>query len=379
MTPDEIYRAAVKRCVAAAVALGASELHEILARCQGADPRLVAACVEELGATSAARRPERGTSGELFVQLPAPDPFRSQWWFTGESVAYLADRVLSTGDEGPIFSLGTPTVGHELFRDGADVLMLDVDQHVVDAVNELSDRAVAQSYDVADDLPEGLGAAFRVAVIDPPWYEDLHRVFIQRALAALVDGGELFCTLPPALTRPDAQEFSNALLGELMRGGHQLLGLERGVLRYVVPRFEEVALGGISGFRALPWRHADLLHVRKCAGASSIHAPHLEKVAIQAFTRSPQEFRVFLLPRQSIDERVVLERLEAYSSNVSTRAHSGDSPDLWTTEKVGVRIGQLEAVAAALKVWQEGARSTEEAIQQLKSCHSDAVARHVVH
>src|SRR6266481_9149367 len=147
MTPEDIHQAAVKRCVAAAIALGASELHEILARCQGADPKLVAACIEERGTMPPTRPIERGASRELFVRLPAPDPFRSQWWFTGESVDRLAGRVLSVGDVERVFSLGTPTVGHELSRDSVDVLILDVDQHVVDAVNELCDRPVARSYD----------------------------------------------------------------------------------------------------------------------------------------------------------------------------------------------------------------------------------------
>ena len=379
MAVEDTHKAAVKNCVTVAVALGISDFQEILVRCQGADPRLVAECYEELGTTHPLKTFERNANRELFLRLPAPDPFRSQWWFTGECIDSLVERISRGSDSPRVLCLGTPTVGHELLRDDFAVLMLDVDQHVVDAVNSLSPSDSARCYDVADHLPDGLSASFRVAVIDPPWYEDIHRVFIKRALDALVDGGELLCSLPPTLTRPDAEKYRDALLGGLMRAGHELLGLESGILSYVVPRFEETAFAEIPGFRATPWRRADLLRLRKRANAASFDVPEVAKVEVEVFTRNPHEFRAFLRHHQSIDEHVVLELLKAYSTNVSTRAHQGESPDLWTTEKTGVLIGQLGAIAAALAIWQDvSVRSTNQAIQQLKSSFPDAVARNVV-
>jgi dGTPase len=386
MTTEENHRAAVKSRVTGAIALGFSEFQDILARCQGADPRLVAACIKELGMAVPSRTFDRNPSRELFVRLPAPDPFRSQWWFTGECVDSLVNRILTGGNASRVLCLGTPTVGHGLLRNGLEALVLDADQHVIDAVNAAGISPAAQCYDVADALPECLNASFGVVIIDPPWYEDEHLVFIQRALTALKNGGELLCTLPPALTRPDAEEFRNTLLRKFITAGHELLGLEPGILSYVVPRFEEVALAKIPGFRAIPWRHADLLRVRKRASAEQIDAPKIRKVAVQVFARSPHEFRVFLLDRQSIDPMVMLEVLDAYSTNVSTRAHGHESPDLWTTEKTGIRIGQLEVIKAALMVWQDVCvRSTDEAIQQLKPrlptsvVGPDVVAKNVVH
>src|SRR5262245_43624426 len=161
MTPEEIHRATVKSHVTATLALGVTDFHEVLARCQGADPQLVDACLKEIGNKTDRRDLERTPTRELFVRLPAADPFRSQWWFTGETVDHLSRRVVAAADTGRILSLGTPTVGHELARAGADVVVLDVDQHVVDAVNERCPRPVAQCYDVADELPEALRTTFR--------------------------------------------------------------------------------------------------------------------------------------------------------------------------------------------------------------------------
>jgi hypothetical protein len=185
MTTEYNHRAAVKSRVTGAMALGFFEFQDILARCQGADPRLVAACIEELGATVPSRTFDRNPSRELFVRLPAPDPFRNQWWFTGECVDSLVSRILTGGEASRVLCLGTPTVGHGLLRNGLEALVLDADQHVIDAVNAAGISPAAQCYDVADALPECLNASFGVAVIDPPWYEDEHFVFIQRALTAL--------------------------------------------------------------------------------------------------------------------------------------------------------------------------------------------------
>ena len=97
-----------------------------------------------------------------------------------------------------------------------------------------------------------------MAVIDPPWYDDVFRAFLGRALWALTENGELFCTLPPRLTRPGIEKFRRDLINELIATGHEVLGLEIARL-YVVPRFEEVALNRLAEFRSIPWRRADLL------------------------------------------------------------------------------------------------------------------------
>ena len=194
---------------------------------------------------------------------------------------------------------------------------------------------------------------FQLAVIDPPWYDDVFRAFLGRALSALADEGELLCTLPPRLTRPGIDDFRRGVIAELIANGYEVLGLEIGKLAYVVPRFEEVALKHLEGFRPIPWRRTDLLHLKKPTTAKPLAIPELEKVPIQGFARSPHEFRVFTRGRRSLDPEVIVERLDAYSSNISTRAHAGELPDLWTTEKFGARVGRLEEVVAVLEVWQD--------------------------
>jgi dGTPase len=381
MTPEELHRLAVLHRVETALNEGHTDFNRILPQCEGADPALVAECIKQVGG-----RRDTATSTtasvhvrELFVRLPAPDPSRSQWWFTGETVDQLAKTAIGSANGGPVLCLGTPTIGHELISFGVGALVLDVDHHVVNAVRSLSKEPIAETYDVADSMAPELEASFRVAVVDPPWYDDVFRAFLGRALWALSEDGELFCTLPPRLTRPGIETFRRELVSELIATGHEVLGLEIGRIAYVVPRFEEVALKRLAEFRSIPWRRADLLHMKKHAGARGITIPRVDKLAIETYARSPHEFRVFVGGRQSLDNGVVLERLDAYSTNISTRAYAGESPDIWTTEKVGARLGQLDAVKRILSIWQDvGVRSTAEAIVRATAHMSPDVARNVV-
>src|SRR4051794_19466077 len=163
MTPEDIHLTEIARRVEGALARGVKDFQEVLVQCEGADPALVQACMTGPSSTDATiPKPPATYSRELFVRLPAPDPFRSQWWFTGESVDFLANRAIALVNGGRVLCLGTPTVGHELLSATIPTLVLDIDQHVVEAVKTLSssEEPVATQYDVADPMPAGLEKSF---------------------------------------------------------------------------------------------------------------------------------------------------------------------------------------------------------------------------
>lgn len=380
MADDEArHRSDLIDRIASARALGVEDFHDVLALCDGADPRLVAECLLTVSPAPVATR-VRLTPRETALRLPSADPSRSQWWFTGETLDIICERAIAATTAhgtGRAVCLGAPTVGHALAARGVETVVLDVDEDVVKFVNAALGKPVAQVYDAADDVPSDLVSTAAVTIIDPPWYEPLATAFLRRALALLTVGGELLMTLPPRLTRPGVDRFRTNLIDELTMAGHELIGLERGRAAYLVPRFEEVALNDAKGFRGIPWRRADLLHARRgltvCPPVAAF-----DKTNVRVFSRSPREFRVFLNGRQSADPSIMLESLPSYSKNVSTRAHANDIPDLWTSEKTGVRIGQLPLVEAALDAWIDPTvRTREDAIIRLSSAHP-RTARHVV-
>src|SRR5271154_6049832 len=109
MAQEKSHRLAVERAIEIASARS-SDFHEVLLQCEGADPVLVAKILEEgkHGTLLTAASPPATHTQELLVRLPAPDAFRSQWWFTGETVAYLAKRAANVAPKGKILCLGTP-------------------------------------------------------------------------------------------------------------------------------------------------------------------------------------------------------------------------------------------------------------------------------
>jgi putative nucleotidyltransferase with HDIG domain len=145
MTAEEVHRLAVTRAIEMVTAQGNTNFHEILLHSEGADPVLVAEIIREGKYTGSATTaiPAVPTQ-ELLIRLPAPDPRRSQWWFTGESVVGLAKRAMTVANGGRVLCLGTPTVAHELISAGAGTLRTD-DQIETAKRNSLTEWATKAS------------------------------------------------------------------------------------------------------------------------------------------------------------------------------------------------------------------------------------------
>jgi dGTPase len=360
VTAEERHQEAVRRSIYAAIRAGAVGLSEVLRKSEGADPVLVSnllATITHSGPGSAI-----GSAGRhqvlstLSRQLPAPDPSRSQWWFSTAGLTHLLNAIATrTGafEVSPrIFCLGAPTLGPYLASNNLDLDILDIDEEVLQALRPLDANAKTLVYDAADELPKELHSSFQIAVLDPPWYHSAIYTFINRSLAALALDGEFFCTLPSRLTRPDVEAHRAELIRDLVGAGHQILGVERGTVQYQVPRFELAALEGLADFHGTPWRTGDLLHVRKTS-PNMLSGASLSKTPWCSFSRRSSEFRIFSRGTAQA-KRVILKDLPRYSANVSTRSHPDEDADIWSTEKVGVQIGEVEAVHAALKKWAMG-------------------------
>lgn len=389
MTPteeNETFRREVIRRIRAAVGSGAVDFTSVLRGCEGADPVLV----KELYDIEFPDRPLTTQSTtdvrldpadpRLSLRLPAPDPAKSQWWFTSTAIGYLSDLVQARATlfENPrVLCIGAPSIGHYLAHRGHSVDILDIDRDVIKALHPLPALCSMYQYDAADPVPADLAGRATVAILDPPWYESAIRTFLGRALDGLQLGGEAIVTMPPRLTRPGIEASRAALLSDLMKTGHELLALEHNSVAYQVPRFELAALRRTNTFAAIPWRSGDVLHIRKGTGTLSNSAP-LQKSGGRAFSRDSREFRVFLKGSATLPDTVAVSVLDRYSHNISTRAHAGEDPDVWSTEKVGLHIGRVDAVIAALEAWQDRSKNKASALEELSAAHGEAVARDLV-
>jgi dGTPase len=383
--PDEDakYQEAVRSRIQAALRAGYIELNDVLRECEGADPALVASILKQL--TRGKPKPSSQTSSlydaldSLSLQLPAPDPSRSQWWFSSAGLAYLSGIVetrVALFESQRILCLGTPTLGALLAHRRFSVDILDIDEQVLEALRPVDTNAVLRSYDAADELPTELSAVSQVAVVDPPWYPAAIYTFLNRALTSLVAGGEILCTLPGRLTRPGIETLRAELIRDLVSAGHEIIAVERGSVQYQVPRFEVAALERLEGFQGIPWRAGDLLHARKVS-LSFLPEKALSKKAWHVFSRRPSEFRVFSQSTAQADRLVIAKELPKYSKNISTRAYPDEDADIWSTEKTGIQVGDIGPIHAALEAWARGADRSA-TIDQLVGTSSRDYAAEVV-
>jgi dGTPase len=357
--PSELeeHRNAVRRRIQGAIKSGCLDLNEILARCEGADPAVVASLlVEEAGRNQAPKSSvdsiEYDSVSTLYYSLPAPDPSRSQWWFSTAGVTHLLDRIgarIGLFESPRILCLGTPTLAPNLARHSLPLDILDVDPQVLAALSPLGASTTLRGYDAADPLPAELANRSQIAVLDPPWYAEAIYTFLNRAIEAVTIGGEIFCTLPGRLTRPGIETLHASLVNALVVAGHHVLAVEHDTVRYQVPRFELAALEHLKGFRGIPWRAGDLIHVRKASEATLPQKP-LTKESVHAFARNPSEFRIFVSGTERA-KQVVAKMLLHYSANVSTRAYPDEIPDVWSTEKAGIQVSALAPIQSALEAW----------------------------
>jgi dGTPase len=374
------HEKAVRERVQAAQRAGYSELNDVLRQCEGADPVLVAGLLKT-ATVPIAPRPIGGTRtseslSALSPRLPAPDPSRSQWWFSSSGISSLLDAVegrIGLFEEPRIFCLGTPTLAPYLANKAYRLDVFDVDRQVLDVIEPLNSGSGVHHYDASESLPDGLLSSFQIAVLDPPWYPTAVYTFINRAIAALTLDGEILCTVPGRLTRPGIERFRTALIKDLVQNGHEILSTQRDVVQYQVPRFELVALEHLKGFTNIPWRSGDLLHIRK-GSDNTLPTEPLEKMTLEVFSRNPTEFRIFTRDTERA-VGIAVKELPLYSANISTRAYPDQEADVWSTEKVGVQTNSVKQISTVLKVWSCGL-GMEEAKERLTEggCSADLAA-----
>lgn len=363
---DEVHKREVKASVERALAAGLDSPDKIWRELMGADPRLASEILQQIRMDTAIKAnfektiqqeaAARRCAANLPLLLPAPDPVRSQWWFTLETVVWLSNRTQELAGGGAVAFLGAPTAGHHYsFRYGGPVTILDVDQDVIESI-KLPDGCIGDIYDVSKDLPEKHKRRHSIAVIDPPWYPAITRLFISRARELLSDSGFILCVLPSRLTRPGLIQERTALLNDLLEANYEIVSLESQVVKYRVPSFEAKVYQDLTEFTGRPWRQGDLLILRVGLD-SSVLKVHTETTPsiIEAFARKPTEFRVFLRSVQGkneLDQWIV--PISEFDKTVSTRDVSHETIDIWTTNKKAGQVKNASVARMVLNSWMEG-------------------------
>ncbi|MCP4261784.1 MAG: hypothetical protein GY774_30430, partial [Planctomycetes bacterium] len=137
---------------------GCESFEDIKNKVHGADPNLVNKLYEKIskeysGSSERNKNQKleedaRALNASLPLSLPAPDPLRSQWWFTLDSTVKIAKKLREFALDNPVAFLGSPTVGHYYsYCNYSNTTILDVDLDVIDSLI-LPDNVKAVCYDV---------------------------------------------------------------------------------------------------------------------------------------------------------------------------------------------------------------------------------------
>jgi hypothetical protein len=241
---------------------------EVVRACEGADPIVVADCLDalkdELIATHvpALALSARG-AGDSHLDSPLysleGNAALYSWYFKTKSCQRIG--LVRDWSKLRLAFLGTPRL-YEWFRNngvGGKRLLLDSDRRVLEllspALNVASD--CVECYDVANEVPESHRGEYDCVFFDPPWKASAYLAWTRRALA-LAPGGSMFFPLLPFLTRPRAQEERQVVLRHV-RELARTVTLLKDFLDYEIPTFKKAhlasrGLGDVTG-----WKGADLI------------------------------------------------------------------------------------------------------------------------
>lgn len=263
------YDAWLLRAATTAVEEGAQSLRAVVTLCKGADPVAVrrALCasgsVRDVGASLEELDSALVLDAAVEPLLPPPHPLDYEWRFTQSGASAMLDRAEGLGG-GDLLLLGATTVAIAAGRRrwSGRVLAVDQSEAVVEAARRLSLPVELILGDVAH-LDESR-LRVDVVVVDPPWYVDSARVFVQAAVGKCRMGGHVLASLPGEGTRPGVNRELEELTGWCHSLGLELVEIIPQSVGYETPLFERNAFraAGLRG-DCRSWRRGDLWVFRR--------------------------------------------------------------------------------------------------------------------
>ena len=351
---DRAFRRRLDDRLRQAIAEGATTWPALLARAEGADPRLVAAClrsggrtVEGMGARSSSPASLRGP-GPVSRWNPELHARDFEWYFTPRCARALAARAIAIGPR--VLCMGTPTVAFALLDHDASLERLTL----VDR-NPLVDRRHSGTGSL-ERLVGDLAAVrveaglYDVAIFDAPWYPATLQHWLAVAARAVRPGGRVLFALLPRLHRPLAIADRSTILSAARRLG--AVELEPEALHYESPRFEIEALATNGLVVPAKWRRADLvqLHVERVPAPVELGEPATCEPRWARFVIGPQVVHLDVDATDELGEILTpIDRADFRYASISTRDPRRAQIGLWTSRSRVARVRRPEVVASLLE------------------------------
>lgn len=184
------------------------------------------------------------------ISFPEPNPVDFEWRFTKESSVAISKLIDAKGLNVGCF--GVPSVYYQLIKNTKNkALLFDINPFLKS--KEIKDPVV--TCDLNKDPLEGF--RFDIIIMDPPWYIDSYLVWFKQAINNLKEGGRIYTTIIPALTRPNVEKDWSFLLNEFK--DVLSLGKFKTNVTYETPFFELESFDTFGIGNIGNWRNTELV------------------------------------------------------------------------------------------------------------------------
>jgi hypothetical protein len=366
---------------------GPADLHDLVLKSEGAYPADVRDTLEKLRTLGKVKtspggiwihprtngrafRPRQGSTNEPDRRkddfFPEPHALDYDWRFTEGTLGFLARYIMSLGAH-HVAVFGAPTLFKHLVDNGTAADLFDNNGEIIKRLRKAG-YGKASECDLLRKFPDGKG--FNCAVIDPPWYLEHYRAFIEAGRRLLAPKGKLLISMLPRLTRPQAAVDREQVLTFASERGFELLAVDASSLHYSSPAFEVEALRG-EGISLGDWRSADLYsfeltsrpvpetNVRAADGTDPWATYQILSMVVKIKLENGKSDRPFEFKEVP---GVADMRLRSVSRRSPARTHI----NLWTSRNLVAQVTRPDIVSKALGFLQSGV-DVPEALARLKA------------
>jgi hypothetical protein len=385
MTADFIYQENLNNLIIALLSNEALDFISILKRCQGAYPTSVQLTLDRLVAIEKVSkehdvyyitnlpasqqqviRIEDDSSHIQFNSIPHSADY--DWRFTPNSVDTILKYVkekYQANDKIGLF--GVTSLFQGLVDTGFDTQLFNKSEYLI---SEIKSQGYAKGL-IKHDLffpIENFRQHFDLIIADPPWYVDFYSAFLQRASESLKNNGEMFLSIFPKLTRPEAIQERKVITDTASNLGFELIATTERYFNYSTPRFEMLSLKAEGIMLNADWRTGDLFIFKKSGPP---------KQDFQNFEVSQEHWDDFVWHGKRIKVRLRSEfKLTDFTfdlvgdtsilKTVSRRFNKRDKIDLWTSDNEAYSIRGIFILKEALSLLEKNL-TIEETILTLQS------------
>lgn len=179
------------------------------------------------------------------------------WRFSDETVQRLVQKLARYRfKENGVALFGVKTLLTKLIQRGIPAHLFERSASLVNDLKKAGFTSHVTQHDLLHPLNHS-GAPFNLVIADPPWYMDHYEAYLNRSVELLGNGGELWLSVLPPLTRPSARQDRRDIQALAVERGFVLRKKSIGWLGYKTPHFESKALT-VSRMNLGTWRLGEL-------------------------------------------------------------------------------------------------------------------------